>query len=53
MKKRRALYASATLGYKNFLFVDGTIRNDWYSTLPVAKNDVLSNRMAHHLYLAI
>jgi TonB-linked SusC/RagA family outer membrane protein len=28
------LYASASLGYKNFLFLDGTIRRDHSSTLP-------------------
>ncbi|MDN5216736.1 SusC/RagA family TonB-linked outer membrane protein [Fulvivirgaceae bacterium BMA12] len=29
-----SLYAFATIGYKNFLFVDLTGRNDWDSTLP-------------------
>jgi len=28
------IYASASLGYKNFLFLDGTIRRDHSSTLP-------------------
>jgi TonB-linked SusC/RagA family outer membrane protein len=41
-EKYRALYATAGLGYKNFLFFDATIRNDWYSTLPKGANDVMS-----------
>ncbi|HTM99444.1 MAG TPA: hypothetical protein VL088_11895, partial [Pedobacter sp.] len=40
--KYRAIFATANVGYKNFLFLDGTIRNDWFSTLPVKNNDVLS-----------
>lgn len=31
-------FASATLGYKNFLILDGTIRRDRSSTLPVSAN---------------
>ena len=30
------IYASASLGYKNYLFLDGTIRRDHSSTLPVS-----------------
>lgn len=41
-QKNRAVFATAVFGYKNFLFVDGTVRNDWYSTLPSADNDILS-----------
>lgn len=33
-----SLFGSVSLGYKNFWFVDGTIRNDWSSTLPLDKN---------------
>ncbi|RAJ92660.1 TonB-linked SusC/RagA family outer membrane protein [Larkinella arboricola] len=29
-----SLYASANLGFRNYLFVDLTARNDWSSTLP-------------------
>lgn len=32
------LYASATLDYKNFLFLNATARNDWSSTLPQGNN---------------
>ena len=33
-----SLFGSVSLGYKNLLFLDGTIRNDWSSTLPRDKN---------------
>lgn len=29
-----SVYASASVGYKNYLFLDATARNDWSSTLP-------------------
>lgn len=32
----QSIYGNATLGYKDFLFLDVTGRNDWSSTLPVA-----------------
>ncbi|MEN8227275.1 MAG: SusC/RagA family TonB-linked outer membrane protein [Bacteroidota bacterium] len=33
-RKLNSLYAFATIGLKNFLFLDITARNDWSSTLP-------------------
>ena len=33
-KKLNSLYGFATLGFKNYLFLDITGRNDWSSTLP-------------------
>lgn len=33
----QALFAEATLGYKSFLFLDVTARNDWSSALPEDK----------------
>ncbi len=33
-KKINSLYAFATLGFKSFLFLNATARNDWSSTLP-------------------
>ena len=33
-KRLNSLYGFATLGYKNYLFLDLTARNDWSSTLP-------------------
>ncbi|RZK49111.1 MAG: SusC/RagA family TonB-linked outer membrane protein [Pedobacter sp.] len=41
-EKYRALLARANFGYKNILFLEGSIRNDWYSTLPQENNNVLS-----------
>ena len=33
-----SLYGSAQFGFKNYLFLDVTARNDWSSTLPVDNN---------------
>jgi TonB-linked SusC/RagA family outer membrane protein len=30
-----SVYGSVDLGYKNFLFLTGTLRNDWFSTLNI------------------
>ncbi len=38
----RAVYGLANVGYKNLLFVNATLRNDWYSTLNKDNNNVLS-----------
>ncbi len=38
----RAIFGTASIGYKNFIFLEGTLRNDWFSTLPETTNDVLS-----------
>ncbi|MFS2189770.1 SusC/RagA family TonB-linked outer membrane protein [Mucilaginibacter sp. Mucisp84] len=40
----RAVFGKASIGYKSIVYVDGTLRNDWYSTLPKANgaNSVLS-----------
>jgi len=35
-KKVNSVYASAQLGYNNYLFLDLTARNDWSSTLPAS-----------------
>ena len=35
-KQINSIYAFANLGWKNFLFLDVTARNDWSSTLPKA-----------------
>ena len=34
----RSQYASVSLGYKDFLFIDGTLRHDYSSTLPEGNN---------------
>lgn len=41
-EKYRAVYGIGSIGYRNFIFADFTLRNDWYSTLPPVNNDVLS-----------
>ncbi|CCH54860.1 TonB-dependent receptor plug [Fibrisoma limi BUZ 3] len=33
-----SVYAAANLGYRNYLFLDLTARNDWSSTLPINNN---------------
>ncbi len=33
-----SVYGSASLGFKNYLFLDASLRNDWSSTLPVQNN---------------
>lgn len=35
---RQGVFATAQLGYKDFMFLDATIRNDWSSTLPKPYN---------------
>ncbi len=34
----QSIFATANFGYKNFLFLDLTGRNDWSSTLPIENN---------------
>jgi outer membrane receptor protein involved in Fe transport len=36
--RRQALYGEFTLGFKNYLFLTATARNDWSSSLPVDNN---------------
>src|SRR5688572_6177733 len=35
------LFGDVTVGYKNFAFLNGTLRNDWSSTLPVENRSYL------------
>jgi len=37
----RSIYALASFGYKGFLYMDATVRNDWSSTLPMGANSYL------------
>jgi hypothetical protein len=39
-EKRRAIFTRGSVGYKNMLFGEFTLRNDWYSTLPVNENNI-------------
>ena len=36
-----SFYGKASVGYKDFVFVDATLRNDWSSALPTANNSYL------------
>ncbi|MFT4032658.1 MAG: SusC/RagA family TonB-linked outer membrane protein [Siphonobacter sp.] len=40
-KDVNSVYGKASLGYKNFLYLDATLRNDWSSALPVDNNSYL------------
>lgn len=40
-KKVNSVFANASLGYGDFLFIEGSVRNDWSSTLPPASNAYL------------
>lgn len=40
-RKLIGVFATTTLNYKNELFVTGSIRNDWHSTLPSKNRSVL------------
>jgi TonB-linked SusC/RagA family outer membrane protein len=37
-KKVASIFARASLGYKDMLFIDGTLRRDWSSVLPADRN---------------
>lgn len=39
--KTRSIFATATLGFDDTYFLDGSIRNDWDSRLPVTNNSYL------------
>jgi len=36
-----SVFGSATVGYKGYLFITGTARQDWFSTLAPETNDIL------------
>lgn len=40
-KEVQSIYTSANLGYKDFLFFEASLRNDWSSTLPENNNSYL------------
>lgn len=40
-KSINSIFGSVSLGYKNYLFMDATLRNDWSSTLPTGNNSYL------------
>ncbi len=36
-----SIFGSVNLGYKNYLYLTGTVRNDWFSTLDPDNNSIL------------
>lgn len=36
-----SVYGSATIGYKDYLYLSGSARQDWFSTLDIATNSIL------------
>lgn len=40
-QKVNSLYGALELSYKNFLYLNATARNDWFSTLAPENNDIL------------
>ncbi len=40
-KRINSMYAFSNLGYKNYLYLDLSLRNDWSSTLPTDNNSYL------------
>ncbi|HEU5291453.1 MAG TPA: SusC/RagA family TonB-linked outer membrane protein [Cyclobacteriaceae bacterium] len=40
-KEVRSVYGKVSLGYKSYLYLDATLRNDWSSALPEADNSYL------------
>ena len=40
-KRINSLYANVTFGWKSMLYLDGSLRNDWSSTLPKDNNSYL------------
>jgi TonB-linked SusC/RagA family outer membrane protein len=51
-KQINSLFGSFSLGYKSLLFVDGTVRNDWSSTLPVDRNSFIYPSVTTSLILS-
>ncbi|TKC03725.1 SusC/RagA family TonB-linked outer membrane protein [Pedobacter frigoris] len=39
-KKINSVFGFLNLSYKNYLFLEGTLRKDWFSTLPMANNSI-------------
>jgi len=37
----RSIYGTATVGYQDLIYLDGSLRNDWSSTLPADDNSYL------------
>ena len=44
-ERYNAIFGGGVFGYKNMVFFNFTLRNDWFSTLPEADNAVLSKSL--------
>jgi TonB-linked SusC/RagA family outer membrane protein len=42
LEKYRAIFVRGDIGFRDFLFGEFTLRNDWYSVLPPKSNSILS-----------
>jgi TonB-linked SusC/RagA family outer membrane protein len=42
MEKYRAIFIRGDIGFKDYIFGEFTLRNDWFSALPPANNSILS-----------
>lgn len=51
-KKIHSVYGSAEVSYKNFLYLTGTARNDWFSTLAPGNNSILYPSVGGSLVLS-
>ncbi|MDB5232395.1 MAG: SusC/RagA family TonB-linked outer membrane protein [Chitinophagaceae bacterium] len=40
LEKRKAVFTRGSLGWRNMLFGEVTLRNDWFSALPAEKNNI-------------
>ncbi|GAB3994461.1 TonB-dependent receptor [Spirosoma daeguense] len=40
-RKVNSLYGAAEFSYKDFLYINGTVRNDWFSTLAAGNRSIL------------
>ena len=47
-----SVYGNVSVGYDNFAFIEGTIRNDWSSTLPVGNNSYIYPSIGGSLVLS-
>jgi outer membrane receptor protein involved in Fe transport len=51
-KKIHSVYGSAEISYKSFLYLTGTARNDWFSTLAPGNNSILYPSVGGSLVLS-
>ena len=50
-RRVNSLYGNVSLGYKDLVFVEASLRNDWSSTLPTANNSYLYPSLSAGLIL--